>query len=109
MTQVIKKKEKDVRVLKRHYFIGLLYNGQSVEESAENDSIRMSNGHQILDRWNKEGYYGLAPKVRRRESLLDELNNGLIFLPNHSPKLNPIEYVWQSIKRIILVFLNHFK
>jgi len=62
LTQLIKKKEKDVRVLKRLYFIRFLYNGLSVEESAENVGIRKSTGYQWLDRWNKEGYDGLAPK-----------------------------------------------
>ena len=62
LTQLIKNKEKDVRVLKRLYFIRFLYNGQSVEESAENVGIRKSTGYQWLDRWNKEGYDGLAPK-----------------------------------------------
>ena len=61
LTQLIKKKEKDVRVLKRLYFIRFLYNGLSVEESAENVGIRKSTGYQWLDIWNKKGYDGLAP------------------------------------------------
>ena len=31
----------------------------------------------------------------------EELNIELIFLPTYSPDLNPIEYIWKSIKRII--------
>jgi putative transposase len=31
----------------------------------------------------------------------EELGINLVFLPPYSPDLNPIEYIWKSIKRII--------
>lgn len=41
-----------------------------------------------------------AKKVKEKAS---ELNIELIYLPTYSPDLNPIEYLWKSIKRIISV------
>jgi putative transposase len=41
-----------------------------------------------------------AKKVREKA---DELNIILIYLPPYSPDLNPIEYLWKSIKRIISI------
>jgi putative transposase len=37
---------------------------------------------------------------KTREKAL-ELNISLVFLPPHSPDLNPIEFIWKSIKRYI--------
>jgi len=31
----------------------------------------------------------------------NSLNIDLVFLPPYSPDLNPIEYIWKSVKRII--------
>jgi putative transposase len=39
-----------------------------------------------------------AKKVKEKAS---ELNIELIYLPPYSPDLNPIEYLWKSMKRII--------
>lgn len=41
-----------------------------------------------------------AKKVREKAK---ELNIELIYLPPYSPDLNPIEYLWKSIKRIISI------
>ena len=41
-----------------------------------------------------------AKKVREKAR---ELNIELIYLPPYSPDLNPIEYLWKSIKRIISI------
>jgi transposase len=41
-----------------------------------------------------------AKKVREKAC---ELNIKLIYLPPYSPDLNPIEYLWKSIKRIISI------
>jgi len=41
-----------------------------------------------------------AKKVKEKAS---ELNITLIYLPPYSPDLNPIEYLWKSIKRIISI------
>ncbi len=31
----------------------------------------------------------------------EELNIRLFFLPSYSPDLNPIEFLWKSIKRVV--------
>jgi len=31
----------------------------------------------------------------------EELNIRLVFLPPYSPDLNPIEFLWKSIKRVV--------
>jgi transposase len=41
-----------------------------------------------------------AKRVREKAS---ELNIELIYLPPYSPDLNPIEYLWKSIKRLISI------
>jgi putative transposase len=41
-----------------------------------------------------------AKKVKEKAS---ELDIELIYLPPYSPDLNPIEYLWKSIKRIISI------
>jgi putative transposase len=41
-----------------------------------------------------------AKKVKEKAC---ELNIELIYLPPYSPDLNPIEYLWKSIKRIISI------
>jgi putative transposase len=41
-----------------------------------------------------------AKGVRKKAN---ELNIELIYLPPYSPDLNPIEYLWKSIKRIISI------
>ena len=41
-----------------------------------------------------------AKKVREKAT---ELNIELIYLPPYSPDLNPIEYLWKNIKRIISI------
>ncbi len=40
-------------------------------------------------------------RAKRVREKAEELNIELIYLPPYSPDLNPIEYLWKSIKRII--------
>ena len=42
-------------------------------------------------------------KAKRVREKACELNIILIYLPPYSPDLNPIEYLWKSIKRIISI------
>lgn len=58
----IRRKEKEMRVLKRLYFIKYLYEGAGVEEAADKVGIVKAVGYEWLRRWNKEGYEGLRPK-----------------------------------------------
>jgi putative transposase len=58
----IRRKEKEMRVLKRLYFIKYLYEGAGVEEAADKVGVVKAVGYEWLRRWNKEGYKGLRPK-----------------------------------------------
>jgi len=50
--------------------------------------------------------------VKTRE-YTEQIRIKLVFLPPYSPDLNPIEYIWKSVKRIIsrtfIRDLNHLK
>jgi putative transposase len=50
-------------------------------------------------------------KSHKAEEVVKEaerLGIELVFLPPYSPDLNPIEYIWKSIKRIIsITFIRH--
>jgi len=56
-----RKTEKNVRVLKRLYFIRYLYKGMSVEEAAQLVGVTKATGYSWLKRWNDKGYEGLIP------------------------------------------------
>ena len=58
----IKRKEKELRVLKRLYFIKYLYEGDGVEVAADKVGVVKAVGYEWLRRWNDEGYQGLIPK-----------------------------------------------
>ncbi|MEW6007010.1 MAG: transposase [bacterium] len=41
------------------------------------------------------------------KELAQELGIYLVYLPSYSPDLNPIEYIWKSIKRLLsLIFVK---
>jgi len=47
-------------------------------------------------------------KVKEVKAEAEKLGIELVFLPPYSPDLNPIEYVWKSIKRIMsTTFVRH--
>ena len=60
----------------------------------------------ILDNFRSQW----ANKTRRKA---EELDIALVFLPPYSPDLNPIEYIWKSIKRglspLLIESAEHFK
>jgi transposase len=67
--------------------------------------VRANNGDRpivtILDNF---------PSHRNKQVIqeAENLNMNLVFLPCYSPDLNPIEFIWKSIKRIIsLNFIQH--
>jgi putative transposase len=71
----INKKEKEVKVLRKLYFIRLLYNDEKIETVSEKCGISLPTAHSWLDRWNEEGYDGLFPKYSncgRSSKLSDE-------------------------------------
>ncbi len=61
LEKTIKGKEKELRVLKRLYFIRFLYQGYVIEEASEKLGITMPTAYEWLKRWNKSGYDGLIP------------------------------------------------
>jgi putative transposase len=42
-------------------------------------------------------------KAKKVKDKAQRLNIELIFLPPYSPDLNPIEYIWKSIKRVVSI------
>jgi len=81
LEKTIKAKEKDLRVLKRLYFIRLLYRGHVIEEASEKIGITMPTAYEWLKRWNKSGYGGLTPqfsggpKPKLSEDEIETLNS----------------------------------
>ena len=58
----IKTVEKDVKVLKRLYFVKFRYDGDSVEKAAEKAGVTKQIGYIWQDRWNDDGYEGILPR-----------------------------------------------
>lgn len=81
LEKTIKGKEKELRVLKRLYFIRFLYQGCVIEEASEKLGITMPTAYEWLKRWNKSGYDGLVPnfnggpKPKLSEEELEVLKN----------------------------------
>ena len=75
--------EKDVRTLKRLYFIKYRYQGSSVAEASKNVGVTKMVSYYWQDRWNREGFDGLIPRYaggrpsrltgEQRESLMKML------------------------------------
>ncbi|PMP73563.1 MAG: hypothetical protein C0180_06460 [Aciduliprofundum sp.] len=57
----IKSIERDVRVLKRLYFILYRYRGYSVSEATKMVGVTKMVGYYWQDAWNKKGFEGLIP------------------------------------------------
>ncbi len=75
----IRSLEKDVRVLKRLYFVRYRYDGDSVEEAAKKVGVTKMVGYQWQDRWNQEGVEGLVPRFAGgRPSKLNEDQKSLL-------------------------------
>jgi putative transposase len=99
---------KNTSVLKANTFGFYALNGTSVVDHMEHskkedvcaflDSIRKANpeGRIVLVLDNFRSHWANAT----REHALS-LNIELVFLPPYSPDLNPIEFIWKSIKKVI--------
>jgi putative transposase len=61
-------------------------------------TIRNANpsGHIVLVLDNFRSHKARATMVQA-----DRLDIDLVFLPPYSPDLNPIEYIWKSVKRVV--------
>ena len=54
--------EKDVRTLKRLYFIKYRFQGSSVAEASKNVGVTKKVGYYWQESWNREGLSGLKPR-----------------------------------------------
>jgi putative transposase len=61
LQKMIKQKEKEALILKRLYFIRLLYDGHSVEDASDKIGIVKATGYNWLKRWNKGKFKELCP------------------------------------------------
>jgi len=62
LNRKIKSVEKDVKILKRLYFIKFRYNGDSVEKASEKVGFTKRIGYIWRNRWNEKGYEGIIPR-----------------------------------------------
>jgi putative transposase len=62
LNRKIKSVEKDVKILKRLYFIKFRYNGDSVEKASKKVGVTKRVGYIWQNRWNDKGYEGLIPR-----------------------------------------------
>ena len=62
LNRKIKSVEKDVKILKRLYFIKFRYSGDSVEKTSEKVNVTKRIGYIWQNRWNEKGYDGIIPR-----------------------------------------------
>jgi transposase len=62
LNRKIKSVEKDVKILKRLYFIKFRYSGDSVEKASEKVGVTKRIGYIWQNRWNEKGYDGIIPR-----------------------------------------------
>jgi putative transposase len=62
LNRKIKSVEKDVKILKRLYFIKFRYSGDSVEKASEKVGVTKRIGYIWQNRWNEKGYEGIIPR-----------------------------------------------
>lgn len=89
----IKATEKDVRILKRLYFVLYRYRGYSVEESAKMVGVTKMTGYYWQNSWNKNGYNGIKPDFEggRPSKLTDSQKEELIKILKTSNELTAKE------------------
>ena len=78
----IKTLEKDVKILKRLYFIKFRYEGDGVEIASEKVGVTKRIGYIWQDRWNDDGYSGIVPRYAggRPSKLSQSQKNELVEL-----------------------------
>lgn len=62
LNRKIKTVEKDVKILKRLYFVKFRYDGDSVKKAAEKVGVTKRIGYIWQGRWNDKGYEGIIPR-----------------------------------------------
>ncbi len=81
LDKTIKGKEKELRLLKRLYFIRFLYHEYTIGKAGEKVGITEPTAYEWLKRWNKSGYEGLiphfsgGPKPKLNKKEIEELKN----------------------------------
>jgi len=117
LKRLIRKKEKDLKVLNRVYFINYLYNECSVPEASEKFGITKQTGYIWPERWNERGYEGLKPRFAGRipskiadqeksqlKEILKEMNNWTnIEVKNLIHDKFKVEY---SLKQVGIILRN---
>ena len=75
----IKSLEKDVKILKRLYYVKFRYSGDSVEVASSKVGVTKMIGYEWQKRWNEDGYKGLIPRYSggRPSKLSDEQKDDL--------------------------------
>ncbi len=114
----IKSLEKDVKVLKRLYFIKYRYEGVAVEDAAKRVGISKPVAYIWQDRWNKEGYEGLKPKFAggkpsklsddQKEQLKKILNSRDDWTTEEIKKLISKEFMVEYSLKQIRIILRQF-
>jgi Transposase and inactivated derivatives len=119
----IRSLEKNVRVLKRLYFVKYRYQGYTVKNASEMVDVTEAIGYEWQRRWNEDGYDGLIPRFgggrpskltsEQKEELKKELKGKnwtteevreFIFLKFE------VEYTLKQIRVILKKFgMNHAK
>jgi putative transposase len=84
LNRKIKTVEKDVKILKRLYFVKFRYDGDSVEKAAEKVGVTKRIGYIWQERWNEKGYEGIIPRFAggRPSKLTQQQKNELRQLLN---------------------------
>lgn len=62
LDRYIKRKEKNVKILKRLYYVKYRYSGDSVEKASRKVGVTKMIGYEWQRRWNEDGYDGLIPR-----------------------------------------------
>jgi len=119
----IRSLEKNVRVLKRLYFVKYRYQRYTVKNASEMVDVTEAIGYGWQRRWNKDGYKGLIPRFgggkhpkltsEQKEQLKEELEGkswtteevrGIIF------KKFDVRYTLKHVRTILKKFgMNHAK
>lgn len=103
LNRKIKTVEKDVRILKRLYFVKFRYDGESVEKAVEKVGVTKRIGYIWQERWNERGYEGIIPRFAggRPSKLTQQQKNQLRQLLNQKES-----WTTKEVKELILKEFN---
>ena len=103
LNRKIKTVEKDVKILKRLYFVKFRYDGDSVDKASEKVGVTKRIGYIWQGRWNKNGYEGIIPRYAggRPSKLTQQQKNELRQLLNQNES-----WTTKEVKELILKKFN---